>query len=213
MKHVVIAILALLLVTSIVSADTIHVSRFTTEGLSGWERKSFKGDTEYRIVKDGDRSVVMAHSNSAASGIYKKIKLDPEQYRYLRWKWKVISPLQNAAEKFKRGDDYAARVYVVFPGFFFWQSKAINYVWASQLEKDEFLPSPYTSNVAIVAIETGGDKAGTWVMEQRDVLADYRRFFGSEPRKIGAIAIMTDTDNTESSATAWYTDITISNLP
>lgn len=213
MKHTFISIIVLLCTISIASADTIHVSRFATEGLAGWERKNFKSETEYSVIKDGDKSVVMARSNSAASGIYKKIKLDPEQYRYLRWKWRVASPLHNAAEKVKKGDDYAARIYVVFPGFFFWQSKAINYVWGSRLNKEEFFPSPFTSNVAVVAIESGDEKAGTWVAEQRDILADYRNFFGSEPRKIGAIAIMTDTDNTESSATAWYTDITISNLP
>jgi len=213
MKQVIISTVVVLCTVSIVCADTIEISRFATDGVTGWERKKFKGETEYRIVKDGDRSVLMALSNSAASGMFKKVKLDPEQYRYLRWRWKVAAPLKNGFERVKQGDDYAARVYVVFPGFFFWQSKAINYVWGSQLAKNEFFPSPYTDNVAVIAIESGADRAGIWVTEQRDILADYRRYFGGEPRKLGAIAIMTDTDNTGSSATAWYGDITISNLP
>jgi hypothetical protein len=209
MKRHVFAIIVMLLLVGIVYADTLEVSHFSTEGLSGWERKKFKGDTEYSVVKDGEHSVVKAHSNSAASGFYKKVQLDPLQYRYLRWKWKVSEPLKNSVEKTKAGDDYTARVYVVFPGFFFWQSKAINYVWGSHLVKEEAFPSPFTNNIVIVAVETGAEKAGSWVTEQRDILADYRRFFGGEPRKIGAIAIMTDTDNTGGTATAWYGDISI----
>ena len=104
-------------------------------------------------------------------------------------------------------------MYVVFPGFFFWQTKAINYVWAGRLPKEESFPNPYTRNAMMVVVESGADKAGTWVTEQRDILADYRRLFGGEPRKLGAIAIMTDTDNTGGSATAWYGDITLSSTP
>ena len=199
-----------LLVSLVALADTLEVSHFTTDGLTGWERKVFKGETEYTVVKDGETSVIKAHSSSAASGYFKKMQLDPLQYRYLHWKWKVMEPLKNTVEKSKAGDDYAARVYVVFPGFFFWQSKAINYVWGSHIKKEEHFLSPFTSSVMVVAVESGMDNAGAWVTEQRDVLADYRKFFGGEPRKIGAVAFMTDTDNTGGSATAWYGEFAIS---
>ena len=33
---------------------------------------------------------------------------------------------------------------------------------------------------------------------------DYRRAFGEDPPRIGAVAIMTDTDNTGEEAVAWY---------
>ncbi|MCH9638322.1 MAG: DUF3047 domain-containing protein, partial [Betaproteobacteria bacterium] len=39
------------------------------------------------------------------------------------------------------------------------------------------------------------------------VASDYQRFFGEKPWNISAITIMTDTDNTNSQATAWYEDI------
>jgi len=194
-------------------ANTIAVSRFETEGLAGWERKSFKGDTDYRIVREAENVVVAAHSNSAASGLFKKMRLDPAQYRYLRWKWKVTEPLRCGAEKTKAGDDYSARVYVIFPGVFFWQTKAINYVWAGQLPQGESFPNPYTRNAMMVVVESGAAKSGTWVAEQRDILADYRRLFGGEPRNIGAIAIMTDTDNSGGVASASYADISISTEP
>jgi hypothetical protein len=209
-KQSVLLIVVILSITIIAYADTLDISRFSNEGLSGWDRKSFKGETEYSIVKEGGSTVIKAHSRAAASGLFRKVQLDPLQYRYLHWKWKIVEPLGNGAEKTKRGDDYSARVYVVFPGLFFWQTKAINYVWSSQLPKGESFPNPYTGNAMMVVVESGAEKAGTWVMEERDILADYRRLFGGEPRQIGAIAVMTDTDDTGGEATAWYGEISIS---
>jgi hypothetical protein len=113
-------------------------------------------------------------------------------------------------EKTRQGDDYAARVYVVFPGRFFWQMRALNYIWANKLPKGEFVPNAFTSNAMMIAVESGPAKTGQWVTEERDILTDYRRVFGEDPPEAGAIAIMTDTDNTGTEATAWYNDIILS---
>jgi hypothetical protein len=206
---------ALLLCVSISSAhaDEITVSRFATEGIKGWEAKSFKGTTEYRIVQEDGRSVLKAHAKGAASGLSKKLSFDPRTYRYLKWSWKVSDTVAGGNEKTKQGDDYAARVYVVFPGRFFWQMRALNYIWANKLPKGEFVPNAFTSNAMLLAVESGPSRAGQWVTEKRDILADYRRLFGEDPPEAGAIAIMTDTDNTGTEATAWYGDITLSAQP
>jgi hypothetical protein len=213
LKYLIFQLVFLLLSASIVFSDTLAVGNFAKEGLSGWESKKFKGTTDYRIVREGERTLLKADSSASASGLYRKLRRDPRQYRYLRWSWKVAGTLKNGAEKTKAGDDYSARVYVVFPGFFFWQTKAINYVWAgTQLQGDSF-PSPYTDNVMMVVAQSGPEKAGILIDERRDILADYRRLFQAEPRNIGAIAVMTDTDNTGGSATAWYGEITLSTDP
>jgi hypothetical protein len=65
----------------------------------------------------------------------------------------------------------------------------------------------------MIAVESGNGKAGQWVSEQRNVLEDYRRYFGQDPPRPGAVAIMTDSDNTGESATAWYGPISISSNP
>jgi hypothetical protein len=194
-------------------ADELTVSRFATEGLNGWEAKSFKGTTEYRIIKENGRSVLKDHAKGAASGISKKLTFDSRTYRYLRWSWKVADTIAAGNERTKQGDDYAARVYVVFPGRFFWQMRALNYIWANKLPKGEFVPNAFTANAMLLAVQSGPARAGQWVSEQRDILADYRRMFGEEPPLAGAVAIMTDTDNTGAEATAWYGEITLSTLP
>jgi hypothetical protein len=59
----------------------------------------------------------------------------------------------------------------------------------------------------MIVVESGDAKAGTWVDERRNLLDDYRRAFGEDPPKVSGVAIMTDTDNTGETATAWYGDI------
>lgn len=191
-------------------AEELAVSRFGVEGLTGWTAKSFKGDTDYRVVNEDGRTAVKATSQAAASGLAKEIRFDPAKFRYLRWSWKIDHTIKSGDERTKAGDDYAARVYVVFPGRFFWQTKAINYIWANRLPKGESIPNTFASGAMMVAVESGPAQAGQWLTEERDILADYRRLFGEEPGEAEAIAIMTDTDNTGESATAWYGEITLS---
>lgn len=205
--------LALMVTSRPAASEEIAVSRFATEGLKGWEGKSFKGETVYSIVQEDGRTVLKAHAKGAASGLSKKLSFDPRTYRYLKWNWKVADAVAGGNEKTKQGDDYAARVYVVFPGRFFWQMRALNYIWANKLPKGEFVPNAFTANAKMLAVESGAAKAGQWISEQRDILADYRRLFGEEPPAAGAIAIMTDTDNTGAEATAWYGEITLSTSP
>lgn len=205
--------LSLCVSNTFAQAEEIAVSHFATEGIKGWESKNFKGTTEYRIVQEDGRTVLKAHAKGAASGLTKKLKFSPQSYRYLKWNWKVAGTITGGNEKTKQGDDYAARLYVVFPGRFFWQMRALNYIWANKLPKGEFVPNAFTSNAMLLAVESGPSKAGQWVSEERDILADYRRVFGEDPPDAGAIAIMTDTDNTGAEATAWYGEITLSTKP
>lgn len=188
----------------------LPVGSFASEGLAGWKPKSFKGMTEYRIVKENGLSVVRAVSAASASGLIKNIRFAPAKFRYLRWSWKIAGTVTGGDEKTKRGDDYAARLYVVFPGKFFWQTKAINYIWANKLAKGASIENAFTANARMIAVESGSDNAGQWLTEERDLLADYRILFGADPPEAEAIAIMTDTDNTGGTAEAWYGDILLS---
>lgn len=205
-----VVLLFVLLTALPVSADEIAISRFGSDGLKGWESKSFKGTTDYTLVQEEGRPALKAYAKGAASGLTKKIIFKPVNYRYLKWSWKIKNSVAGGNEKTRQGDDYAARVYVVFPGRFFWQMRALNYIWANKLPKGEFVPNAFTSNAMMIAVESGQAKAGQWVTEERDILTDYRRVFGEDPPEAGAIAIMTDTDNTGAEATAWYGDITLS---
>jgi hypothetical protein len=197
----------------VLATEPIQLGKFSSSDISDWNQKSFKGKTDYTLVKDNDKTVLKAHSVKSASGYIRKVAVSPKRFPLLRWSWKVrdINPKEDVS--MKSGDDFVARVYVVFPRTFFWRMRAINYVWSSKMPKDSAEPSPYTGNVMIVAIESGNSKVGEWITEERNIYEDYRKLFGEEPPEIGAIAVMTDTDDTQTEAFAWYGDITLSPKP
>jgi hypothetical protein len=177
-------------------------------GLSDrWKMKSFLGETEYRV--DSESHFITADSKGTASGLYYEIEYSPEEYPVLSWTWKIDKTLEKGDARTKAGDDYAARVYVIFPSFLFWKTKALNYVWANKLKKEQFIPNAYTSNAMMIAVESGSANVGAWVAERRNIVEDYQKAFGNLPPRVGSIAIMTDTDNTKEAVKAYYGPIKI----
>ena len=169
-----------------------------------WESKRFAGETKYNVTTEDNIRCIKASSNASASALIYKIKFDPKEYPVLSWQWKVSNVIKKGNALKKEGDDYAARVYVIFPSLLFWKTKAINYMWANTLPEGSSVPNTFTSNAQMIAIQSGNRNAGKWITEKRNIYDDYKKVFGEEPPKVGGIAIMTDTDNTGESATAWY---------
>jgi len=202
-------ILFLLFIVPTVSSgsDSLELGNFSKSGLSGWSAKSFQGTTEYRIVIEDGQQVLSARSENAASGLVFETTFDPQEFPLLNWRWKIKETLSKGDSRNKAGDDYAARIYVVFPHWFFLKTRTLNYIWANQLSKGSIQKNVYTGNAMMIAVESGSSRAGEWVTEQRNLLDDYRQAFGEDPPEVGAIAIMTDTDNTGETAAAWYGDI------
>ena len=184
------------------------------QGLApGWEEKSFQGHTVYTVVTEGTGKMLRAQSSNAASGLIFKKQYDLKRYPRLAWRWKVDNILLKGDERSKSGDDYAARVYVIFPHWFAPKTRSINYIWANKLPTGEFVPNPFFGNAVMLAVQSGPDRVGEWISEERDVAADYRRIFGEEPPLAGAVAIMTDTDNTGEAAVAYYDDLRLLTAP
>jgi hypothetical protein len=84
---------------------------------------------------------------------------------------------------------------------------AINYIWDNRMPKETIVTSAYTDQSRLIVVESGTENLGRWMEEERNVYEDYRKAFGDEPPLVNGIAIMTDTDNTEDTATAYYGDI------
>ena len=119
MKLVYMGLFVWLTFVTAVSAEEFRVSRFSTEGLTGWETKVFKDKTNYTLLQENGATVVKAQSRASASALYKKVALDPLHYRYLRWSWKVAGIISKGQEKSKAGDDFAARGVCCLPRPFF----------------------------------------------------------------------------------------------
>ena len=194
---------------AIASADKIEISQFAQNSLQGWEVKSFAGNTDYQLTKEGDRIVLAANASSSASGLGKKIKVDLSKTPFINWSWRVNGRLDGLDETSKGGDDYVARLYVVKSGgAFIWRTKALNYVWSSNQAKEQIWPNAFQpKNAIMLSVRGQEDQTGQWITEKRNVREDLKKAFGKDIDKIDAVALMTDTDNSGRQASAAYGDI------
>ena len=83
----------------------------------------------------------------------------------------------------------------------------LNYIWGSHAVVDRIVVSPYTNRSIMIAVTSGDEKVDQWVTQKRNLLEDYQKAFHTDPPPISSVAIMTDTDNTGESVTAYYGDI------
>jgi len=211
--HIILLLSFYLIITGTTQSRAGQVPLFFGDLDSGinreWREQSFRGTepTRYRLTEEDGSVVLQAESRKQASGLIYEIDVDLASYPILVWRWKVedILPAGNALTK--EGDDYPARVYVVFPHWFKPNTRSINYIWANRLAQGEVVPNPFFGNARMLAVQSGNEQAGTWITECRNVYQDYRKIFGAAPPTAGAIALMTDTDNTGGQARAWYADI------
>lgn len=187
--------------------DSVLVDDFE-EGLDpAWEEKVFEGKTSYSVEREDSGQILCAKSEGAASGLILEKEIDLDETPILAWRWRVDNILETGDARTRAGDDYAARVYVVFPHWAFWKTRSINYIWANKLPEGEMIPNSFTSNAMMIAVRSGPSKVGEWVEERRDVHEDFRKAFGEGPPPVGAVAIMTDTDNTGGAVSACYDNI------
>lgn len=184
----------------------------TDDALNEWEDKIFKGKVVYALAKDKDLSYVKAHSQASASALYYKIKLDAKKRRpVIKWKWHAEKfPVKLLPESLEASgeDDFAGRVYVIFPAAFILNSNVLEYIWAEKLPIGSTGTSPYSKKIKLIVLESGAAKEGGFVSEERDVVADYIKAYGESPEhNIGAVAFMTNAEHTNSSADAMYDEI------
>ncbi|NOR41634.1 MAG: DUF3047 domain-containing protein [Gammaproteobacteria bacterium] len=196
----------------------------------GWQPLTFSRidrHTEYSLVEDGDTVVVKAVSEQSASGLTRAVSIDPVEYPVIQWRWKVNNVLQKGDVTSKDGDDYPARIYITFAfdpdraGYLERLEheatrlirgedvpyRAISYIWGSNSPAGTMIENSYTERAMMFVVQAGSERLQQWVTERRNVYEDYKMAFGEEPTMISGVAIMTDTDNTRESATAWYGDI------
>ncbi len=192
-------------------STNIAIGKFSESSLEGWQEKSFSGSTDYQFVTVKNKSVLRAESNGSASGLFYEKEINLKKTPVINWSWKVDKVLKGLQETTKKGDDYPARVYVVFSGgIFFWKTRAINYVWSNNQKIGTTWPNAYTGNAQMIAIRTGDARAGQWINEKRNIREDYKLLYGEDIDSADAIAIMTDTDNSGGHAVSYYGDIYLS---
>lgn len=219
-------------------ADVVEVARFSRLRAGtplpadwlGWGLNSGKRRTDYRLVNgDAAGTVLQADAEQAATGLYRRVRVDPGRQPVLEWSWRVEKLVAGADLRKGSREDSAARLVISFhgdPARLDFEDRArlrlakvfageplpyamLIYVWSNQIAVETALPSPQIDRIRMVVVESGGARLGQWLTYRRNVLEDYRRAFGEDPGDIVAVGVLTDADNTRQSARALYGDITL----
>jgi hypothetical protein len=194
---------------------------FNTWLLRDDEKKEASG--VYKVVIENNNSFLSARSAGNSIQIAKKVNWDIKSYPVLSWKWRASVLPKEANEEAMGKNDSGAAIYVIFQRsripFLSWEYQPINvikYVWSTTLpvnkvvykEKSRLGSTIYEGYFFVV--ETGDGNTGKWITEERNVLDDYKKVFGENPKYDPyLIAILSDSNDTKSSASADYDDIKI----
>lgn len=196
-----------------------------------WEPVSLPGvenETHYRqsdASGTGADGALRAEAECSASArVVRLADVDLARTPVLRWRWRVEEGLDIADERSREGDDFAARVSVLFPfepeqagwletvGHRLTErlagrevpGSALYFVWTDRVEPGTVWENPYTPSVSMRAVARGA--AEGWRSEAVDVARSYREAFGRDAPKPAAVGIMTDSDNQCARAVALYAD-------
>lgn len=207
-------IFVLLFFSAIACAAVVYLKQFDfnePRALEKWGNMILNGRVNYMLMRYGNNGYIEAASDKTCSALYYRIGFNLRNYPFLAWKWRVLKfPDTSSVKTDKEKDDYAARVYVIFPFLNFSSSRFIEYIWAEDLPIGTIKTSPVSGNVRQIVVRSGRIEGGQWVNERRNVYEDYIKAFGRNPTmRAGAVAIMCDADNTKSSAEALFDDIAI----
>lgn len=234
MKRLLASLFALIVGVTAVAADAVVSLRFSGTDVgfalpAGWKPYIMSrrhAPAAISIVADAGTNVLHIDAKHAAGAIGHELDL-PASIR-LSWRWKIDHSVAAADFMHKRGDDFAARLYVFFDlpasALTFGQRfklrlaravlgynpprAALCYVWDNKHRVGTIATSAFYSGVHMIVLQSGDNHAGTWQIQQRDLASDFRAAFHRPAPRITGVALAADTDNTGSHANAWFGDLT-----
>jgi len=188
------------------------------------EFRNVERTTDYSPLADAQAGVRAEARCSASALVLPLDTADLTRTPLLHWRWRIVRGLDVADERSRAGDDFAARVYVMFrfePERAGWLERAqralaarlygtelpgtaLNFVWTRRVAAGSSWTSPYTEHSRIIALASG--PGSDWRSEAVDLPAVYASAFGHLPPAPEALGLMTDSDNTCQHAVAEFRD-------
>jgi Protein of unknown function (DUF3047) len=186
-----------------------------------------KRSTRYVPVQFDSQWVLHAHADRSASVHRRTVRVAPDELGSVSFSWKVASLVPGADVRENDVEDAPVRLLLAFDG----DTKRLSprtrvmfdlmhtltgeappfatlmYVWDGSTPVDTLVVNRRSDRVRKIVLESGPAHLGQWRNYTRDIAVDFRRAFGEEPGTLIGIAVMTDTDNTQTSAEAWYGEI------
>ncbi|NJS36808.1 MAG: DUF3047 domain-containing protein [Brachymonas sp.] len=193
---------------------------------ANWQHQSFPGKrrTNYKAQKFQGRDALMAEANASMSVVRKKRRIAAQDLGRVKFSWAAQELMVKADIAQRDAEDAKLRVVLVFEGdrsrfsaknqMLSDLSQALTgeelpyatlmYVWSNQHPVGSVVHNPRTDRIRKMVVESGGMHLGQWREYERDISADFERAFGEKPGALLGVALMTDSDNTQSRIKAWY---------
>lgn len=191
-----------------------------------WEPFFFPGKRykAFESVRVSERPALRVRAKSSVSILRQRFEPPLKAAGHLSFSWKVDGLPTNADLAVLALADSPVRVVLAFDGDRSrWTPRnhrlsdmsrlltgeelpyaSLVYVWSLKDPPGTVVVNPRTDRIRKLVLDSGTVNVGRWRDHVRDVRADFRRAFGEEPGPLRLVALMTDTDNTESELTAWY---------
>jgi len=211
MKIILKIFIYILLTTSLSYSSEVRVFDFTEKELSELEVRKVRGadnKTIYTVGSNENGNFYKAVADNAASGLGKEIKIDLNKTPFINITWKIEKDLSGIKENTKKGHDFAARVFAIKKtGSTPLSNRATNYVFSSNNEIGVNFRSPYTKKSVDNVLATTKNNLNEWITVKANVKEDFKKFHGLEVNELDGLAIMSDTDNSNMKAVAYYQNI------
>ena len=192
-------------------ASEVKIFDFTELELSKLEVRKVRGaenKTIYSLGSNDNGNFLKAIADNAASGLGKEVKIDLNKTPFINITWKIEKDLPGIKENTKKGHDFAARVFVIKKtGATPLSNRAINYVFSSNQQVGFNSPSPYTKKSIDNVLSSSKENLNKWITVKANVKKDFKKFHDLDVNKLDGLAIMSDTDNSEMKAIAYYQNI------
>jgi hypothetical protein len=188
-----------------------HLFHAETAIQDEWLHMPLRGTTDYRLAVFEDQLAIRAVGRNSASGLIRRISVDPLQCREIEWSWAVTDLQTDAILTLKEREDVAASIFLMFgdPGSVLAPEPVptLRYVWTNETaEPGAIIDNPYfPGTIRSIVTDRGLSPDPSWVLRRRDIVRDFQDTFGRPPDdKIHAIVLFTDNDQTKQPVEAYY---------
>ena len=135
------------------------------------------------VASAADKKSLVVEAKAATGVLMTDPKVDLRKYPVMRWRWRVIRPVNVPADG-KEPDDQAGVVYLGDGTMI--SQKSVAYRWECNTSLGEKKNISYGGGMMKVraeCIRNRNTSVGEWVVEERDVLADFIRAYKRFPGK------------------------------
>ncbi|MBI2205200.1 MAG: DUF3047 domain-containing protein [Candidatus Rokubacteria bacterium] len=174
-----------------------------------WKLRKDAGKGVYAVREDGGKRFLRAQAKGVDIQAAKQHEWNLDDYPVLAWRWRPVDFPKGADERESGRNDSALAVYMLVPYSKVRGPKAMKYVWSERVPAGTRLESNM-GLTKVRVLRSGADKKGEWVEERVNVREDFMTGFGTKevPKPVG-IAVLTDSDETSSTATGDYADFRV----